>query len=352
VKNRVLPPLCLSILIMAVLCLRPSASSAQQTGFSETFDDPTLAGWEHSAAAVVVDGVLRIESDGFAAHGLDLPEFELTLRLRRSNEVGSLAIAYANQENSRYVLSSSEMGLVLERSQDGIVSRLAGAEKFLPTGQWVEVKIRLTGGTHTIEMDGAPAITVVDPIPLSQGGLVLRAEGGAIGEFDDISLNGLAASETPPVADLVWVRTGGPRGGMGYDVRMDLRLPGVVYVTDAFGGMFMSTDDGASFSPINTGITARAGASGENIPVFSLTIDPHDPQVLWAGTQITGGIFKSTDGGLTWVQTNNGVATERTLSFRGFTVDPTSPNIVYAMAEIAAEGWTPDAHRARGEFLV
>jgi len=348
-KNRVLP-LCLSIFLMAVLFLLPSTSCAQQTGFSETFDDPALAGWEHSATTVVVDGVLRIESDGFAAHGLDLDEFELTLRLRRNSEAGSLAIDYANQEDSRNALSFGEQGLLLERSQDGVVSRLAGAEKFLPVGQWVEVKIRLSGGTHTIELDGNTTFTVVDPAPLSRGSLVLRAEGGATGEFDDITLSGLSAGETP-VADPVWVRTGGPRGGMGYDVRMDIRLPGVVYVTDAFGGMFMSSDDGASFSPINTGITARTGASGESIPVFSLTIDPHDPQVLWAGTQLTGGIFKSTDGGLTWVQTNNGVATDRSLSFRGFTVDPASPNIIYAQAEIAAEGWTPDRAPRQGRVF-
>jgi photosystem II stability/assembly factor-like uncharacterized protein len=345
-KNRNFP-LCLSILLMAVMFLPSSASRAQQTGFNETFDDPTLAGWEHSTTATVVDGVLQIESDGFAAHGLDLDEFKLTLRLRRSSEAGSLEIVYMNQENSRYALSFSEQGLVLERSLDGAVSRLAGAEKFLLSGQWVEVKISLSSGSHTIELDGTPAFIVVDPAPLSRGGLVLRAEGGATGEFDDISLSGLSAAATP-VADLTWVRTGGPRGGLGYDVRMDLRLPGVVYVTDAFGGMFMSTDNGVSFFPINTGITARGGRSGENIPVFSLTIDPHDPQVLWAGTQLTGGIFKSVDGGMTWVQINNGVATDRNLSFRGFTVDPTSPDIVYAMAEIASEGWTPDRAPRQG----
>jgi hypothetical protein len=61
------------------------------------------------------------------------------------------------------------------------------------------------------------------------------------------------------------------------------------------------------WSPSNSGITTRTGDSGDATPVFSLTIDPNHPDTVWTGTQGVGGIFKSTDGGLSWDRKDNGV---------------------------------------------
>jgi photosystem II stability/assembly factor-like uncharacterized protein len=59
---------------------------------------------------------------------------------------------------------------------------------------------------------------------------------------------------------------------------------------------------------------------------------------VWAGTNTTGHIYRSTDGGSTWQQRDNGITiTHDTMSFRGFTVDPTTSDIVYAMAETTSE---------------
>jgi hypothetical protein len=52
--------------------------------------------------------------------------------------------------------------------------------------------------------------------------------------------------------------------------------------------------------------------------------------------QIRVSIFKSTDGGHTWVRKTNGIAGEMGVIFRGFTVDPTNSDIVYAAGEIAS----------------
>jgi photosystem II stability/assembly factor-like uncharacterized protein len=149
-----------------------------------------------------------------------------------------------------------------------------------------------------------------------------------------------AAPAVAQAADPAWVRTGGPPGGLGYDVRMRPDDPDVMFVTDAWAGVFRSDDGAETWHPVNEGITTRAGPSGDAIPIFSLTIDPHDPDIVWAGTQNVRGIFKSTDGGFTWTETVNGVVEDEGITFRGFTVDPRSSDIVYAAAEVSSWVWS------------
>jgi photosystem II stability/assembly factor-like uncharacterized protein len=134
-----------------------------------------------------------------------------------------------------------------------------------------------------------------------------------------------------------WVRTGGPPGGLGYDIRYNFANPNVWHVTDSYAGAFISTDSGRTWLPSSDGIPPQAGPSGDAIPVFSLTVDPHDPDIIWAGTNPTGHIYRSIDGGRSWEQRDNGVTMDYGggLSFRGFTVDPRSSDIVYAMGETA-----------------
>jgi len=167
-----------------------------------------------------------------------------------------------------------------------------------------------------------------------------------LAEFDDLSLavggvSNAAEPEAPratpgpqPVAELTWIRTGGPPGGLGYDIRYNFDDPNTWYATDNYGGVHISHDDGLTWSPSNSGIPRQSGSTGDALPVFCLTVDPLDPQIVWVGTDITGRIYKSTDAGKTWTQKNNGVEIEYdTLTFRGFTVDPRSSDTVYAMGE-------------------
>lgn len=149
-----------------------------------------------------------------------------------------------------------------------------------------------------------------------------------------------------PPAELNWIRTGGPLGGLGYDVRMRLDNHDIMFVTDAWAGVFMSQDGGHTWFPSNQGITTRVGTTGDSVPIFCLTIDPHNPDIVWAGTQNVRGIFKSTDGGETWVEMVRGIVEQEGITFRGFTVDPRSSDIVYAAGEISS--WTWAGHEVQG----
>jgi hypothetical protein len=82
----------------------------------------------------------------------------------------------------------------------------------------------------------------------------------------------ISASQT-----LTWVRTGGPPGGLGYDIRYSFDDPNTWYVTDNFAGVHISTDNGLTWEPANTGIPGQLGFTGDERPIFSLTVDPHDP---------------------------------------------------------------------------
>jgi len=159
------------------------------------------------------------------------------------------------------------------------------------------------------------------------------AQGIVIPVIPEISGTGIPAYQSE-----AWVSTGGPPGGLGYDIRMDPRNPDVMYVTDAYGGAFKSLDGGVTWLPINNGITTRAGFSGDAIPVFSLTVDPNNPDTIWAGTQFSSGVFRSDDAGQNWRAMNNGIL-ETALSIRGFTVEPGNSNVVYLAGEISSSEW-------------
>jgi uncharacterized protein (TIGR03437 family) len=139
-----------------------------------------------------------------------------------------------------------------------------------------------------------------------------------------------------------WIKTGGPPGGVGYDVKMRPDNPDIMYVTDTSSGVNISTDGGQTWSASNTGITSRVGQSGDAIPIFCLTMDPNHPDVMWAGTQGMASLYKSTDAGKTWVEKDKGIVEPVNTAFRGITVDARNSNTMYAAAEVPTARGVPD----------
>jgi photosystem II stability/assembly factor-like uncharacterized protein len=212
---------------------------------------------------------------------------------------------------------------------------------------WHTLEISASGGKVAVSVDQQPVMSYTDPQPLESGGIAFESLGGDTVWVDDVVVGDLtptgatpAAPGTAPTlpAGLSWLRTGGPLGGLGYDIRMRPDNPDIMFVTDAKAGVFKSLDGGQSWTPDNQGITTRTGETGEDIPIFCLTIDPNQPDIVWTGTQGQRGIFKSLDGGETWKEMDNGVI-EKGLTMRGFAVDPRSSDTVYAAAEVSSWEW-------------
>lgn len=77
----------------------------------------------------------------------------------------------------------------------------------------------------------------------------------------------------------------------------------------------LSVDGGLNWSPLNTGAQ-----------VYSFTIDPRTPRVLYAGI-IDGGLMRSDDGGQTWRHIDSGLS-EPSIAQLGMVAE--SPNLLYA----------------------
>lgn len=117
-----------------------------------------------------------------------------------------------------------------------------------------------------------------------------------------------------------WERTGGPIGGLGYNVKIHPIDKNIMFVTDVFSGVNKSIDGGVNWVPSNIGIDVRTSPTGDAIPVFSLAIDPFDPNEVWVGTQGVTGVFKSTNSGASYTAQNNGIMETEGLTIRNFTV--------------------------------
>ncbi len=157
---------------------------------------------------------------------------------------------------------------------------------------------------------------------------------------EQASTVGVPAYESEP-----WVKLGGPPGGVGYDIRMRPDNPDEMFVTDVVAGVHKSVDGGKTWFQANNGIFADATGG---VPIFSLTIDPHNYDVIWAGTYLNGHLYRSMDNGESWERRDNGI-THDGRSWRGITVDPNDPNIVYLAGEVSAWMFDDDAGRVRGE---
>lgn len=130
-----------------------------------------------------------------------------------------------------------------------------------------------------------------------------------------------------------WIRTGGPLGGIGYDVRIDPSDPDIIYVTDQWSGCHKSVNGGETWTPKNNGISSRFGSTNDGIPIFCLTIDPNDPNTVWCGTLGMRGLYKSNDKAENWILKANGIPDTEGVTFRSFAVEPGNSDVVYCGTE-------------------
>jgi photosystem II stability/assembly factor-like uncharacterized protein len=118
-------------------------------------------------------------------------------------------------------------------------------------------------------------------------------------------------------------------GGRVVDIEFNPLNPNIVYAGASTGGVFKSTDMGLTWFPIFD--------SSPNINIGDIAVDPVNPNNIYVGTgEANGGhnnfpgegIYKSTDAGNTW--TLKGL--EQTVSIGRIIVDHTNPQNIYVAA--------------------
>jgi photosystem II stability/assembly factor-like uncharacterized protein len=268
--------------------------------------------------------------------GREWTDYVFTARVRRVT--GSIHLMFRmSEDRGRYIVGLHAGGMYLHKEAPwGKFTELA-TDNTTPftAGTWHTIKIEVDLNRIQVSVDDSPCIDYTDPItankwPLWQGNVGLEATAPVISahaQFDDVEVVGLLNTGE------MWVRTGGPMGGLGYDVRYASPDKQAMFVTDNYAGVFKSTDGGQVWFPTNRGITGRFWPSGDAIPVFTLNMDPNSYDNVWAGLKDVKGAYKSTDGGRTWVEVTP-VITEPQFVFRGFEVVPGDSNRVFAAGEL------------------
>ena len=160
-----------------------------------------------------------------------------------------------------------------------------------------------------------------------------------------ISFSGFSQEINLDVLKNMKPRNIGPGGMSGRVTAIDVvhKNPDIMYVGTASGGLWKSTSGGINWEPIfEKEATASIGA---------VAIQQSNPSVIWVGTgegnprnSLNGGygIYKSLDAGKTWQL----MGLEKTRHIHRVIVDPTNSNTVY----VGAIGSPWGEHPERGVF--
>ncbi|MGH9411207.1 MAG: hypothetical protein ACRD1V_17350 [Vicinamibacterales bacterium] len=174
---------------------------------------------------------------------------------------------------------------------------LAGRSRRIAPGSWMRAKGHVDRmRKRRARLSSAGSAAGVSSETTSSG------SSGSSGTSSSSSASSSAAAATISSGAWRWL---GPNniGGRIRTIAISPASPTTIFAGSASGGIWKSTDSGASWTPVDDFMSV--------LSVSSIVFDPTDPSVMYAGTgegydnidAIRGdGIFKSTDGGSTWIQ--------------------------------------------------
>jgi photosystem II stability/assembly factor-like uncharacterized protein len=161
----------------------------------------------------------------------------------------------------------------------------------------------------------------------------LLAAGLAHGQFDESLLKNMVWRNVGPVG----------AGGRITSIAVAGDFPFTIYAGTHAGGVFKTTNNAVTWEPVfDHESTSSIGA---------IAVDPANPDLVWVGTGEANprnnvswgdGIFKSTDGGKNW----KNMGLRETHHIGRVLIDPHDSNIVY----VAAAGHTWGANKERGLY--
>lgn len=235
-------------------------------------------------------------------------------------QVWSLALDTSSPPNSRTLYATS--------FENGVYKTTDGGQSWVPRHNGLGVEGNLQTRTITIDPQNPDVIFV---------GMEARVIESP--DSYETILGGLYKSSDAAVS---WNRvdSGLPQANV-WDIEVDPENSQIIYTAVSeqydhtqqvtqFGGVYKSTDGGISWINHTNGF-----GSVENLNVMSIAINPASSNVIYAVTsddpfhdRSNGrGVFKSTDAGVNWTAINEGLGV---LYFSSITIDPSNPSVLYA----------------------
>jgi photosystem II stability/assembly factor-like uncharacterized protein len=213
----------------------------------------------------------------------------------------------------------------LDRQNPGTLYVLAGikpsGQDCCPTGAF-----KSTDGGMNWAMKGSldenndTTLLVIDP----ENPSTLYATGTYRGTISKSTDGGVTWIDSPQLPPEAFTTEDDDDWAIVKSLAIDPQNSNVVYVSGN-GGIFKSTNGGATWTTMNAGLTPYVCIKCYTpYAVQSLVVDPRRG-TLYAVSAAGGGILKSRDGGSTWVPINNGLAGANTLA-----LDPSNPSRLYA----------------------
>lgn len=102
------------------------------------------------------------------------------------------------------------------------------------------------------------------------------------------------------------------------DLQVNLTTTNIAYAGTAGGGVYKTISEGSQWEAANTGM--------ENAFIFSLVIDPNNPERIFATS--SGVVYRSENAASTWEQVST-TGLPATISITDITIDPNNSNILY-----------------------
>ncbi|UWX55264.1 hypothetical protein NYZ99_01190 [Maribacter litopenaei] len=138
---------------------------------------------------------------------------------------------------------------------------------------------------------------------------------------------------------LKWRNIGPSRGGRSVASTGVVGQPMTYYMGTVGGGIYKTTDDGLTWKNISDGFL-KTGTVG------AIAVAESNPNILYAGmgehaargvmTSMGDGVYKSTDAGKTWTH----IGLDQTRHISDVIIHPTNPNIVFVAAQGAQYGYS------------
>ncbi|MGN9808180.1 WD40/YVTN/BNR-like repeat-containing protein [Micromonospora sp. BQ11] len=158
------------------------------------------------------------------------------------------------------------------------------------------------------------------------------------------TLEGATRRGAPQLTDVRWQQLGPTNiGGRLIDVVVDPKTPGTLWVAAGTGGVWKSTDGGATMTSTWSDDLPQSMGALAIAPDGTLYAGTGEPDHGGGGSYYGTGVYRSTDGGATW----ESLGLTETGAIGRIRIDPTDPRRIV----VAAQGRLFDTGGDRGVYL-